>query len=86
MTCSHDRDYEIVRSLLESPPAFIGLIGSKSKRTSFFTRLAAAGITEEQIKSVRCPIGLGDMGKEPELVAISIAGQLLLEAKSLATL
>lgn len=83
MSCSHDRDFEVLRAMLGEPPAFVGLIGSKSKRACFFTRLAGAGIGQEAIQKVHCPIGLGDMGKAPGLVAVSIAGQLLLEAQKL---
>ena len=87
MTCSHDTDFELLRSLLaDTPPAFTGLIGSKSKRVCLFRRLVASGVASERVEQVQCPIGLGDMGKEPHLVAISIAGQLLLESKRLAAL
>lgn len=83
MTHQHDLDFKIVRQLLDEPPAFVGLIGSKSKRACFVTRLAAAGIDEQRIALVRCPIGLGSMGKAPGLVAVSIAGELLLEMRRL---
>ncbi len=86
MTCSHDTDLELLRSLLRSPPAFTGLIGSRSKRVCLFGRLVASGVSEEVVQRVHCPIGVGDTGKEPKMVAISMAAQLLLEAKSLAGL
>lgn len=87
MTCSHDTDFELLRKLLaDTAPAFLGLIGSKSKRVCLFRRLVASGLGSDLVESVQCPIGLGDMGKEPHLVAISIAGQLLLESKRLAAL
>jgi xanthine dehydrogenase accessory factor len=85
MTCSHDRDLALVQTLLERPPAFLGLIGSRSKRACFFSRLAGAGFDETAVQKVRCPIGVGDTGKEPHAVAISIAAQLLIEAKALAS-
>jgi xanthine dehydrogenase accessory factor len=84
LTCSHDTDFEIVRALLERPPAFLGLIGSRSKRACFFSRLTGSGVDESLIQRVRCPIGIGNTGKEPHAVAISIAAQLLMEAKALA--
>jgi len=64
-------------------PAFVGLIGSASKRACLFGRLVASGIDEERVRRVHCPIGVGDAGKEPKLVAISIAAQVLVEAKKL---
>jgi len=87
MTCSHDTDFDILRQMLDgTPPAFVGLIGSKSKRQCLFGRLIAAGCAEKLVQSITCPIGLGDMGKHPRLVAVSVAGQILTEAKELAKL
>lgn len=83
MTCSHDTDFDLLRKLLERPPVFVGLIGSWSKRACLFSRLIASGLDESAVQRIHCPIGLGDMGKEPGLVAISIAGQILLEMKRL---
>lgn len=87
MTCSHDTDFRLLRDLLGAPsaaPAFVGLIGSRSKRACLFGRLVASGIDEDAVRSVKCPIGVGDTGKAPKHVAISMAAQLLLEAKHLA--
>jgi xanthine dehydrogenase accessory factor len=88
MTHSHDTDLDILRGLLSvpTPPAFVGLIGSRSKRACLFRRLAESGIDRARIDAVRCPIGLGDMGKEPPLIAVSIAGEILLECKRCAAL
>lgn len=83
MTCSHDTDLDILRMLLSRAPAFVGLIGSRSKRTCLFGRLVASGIDEKLVQSIHCPIGVGDTGKEPHAVAISVAAQLLMEAKKL---
>lgn len=84
MTCSHDTDLDILRRLLSRPPAFVGLIGSRSKRVCLFGRLVASGIDERVVQGVHCPIGVGDTGKEPHAVAISVAAQLLMEAKKIA--
>ncbi len=85
MTCSHETDFRVLRDLLmsEGAPAFIGLIGSRSKRVNLFSRLVGSGCNEKSVKQVHCPIGVGDCGKAPRFVAISIAAQLLLEAKRL---
>jgi xanthine dehydrogenase accessory factor len=86
MTCSHDTDFELLRKLLVRPPAFVGLIGSRSKRVCLFGRLIASGLDEAVVQRVHCPIGVGDTGKAPPLVAISMAAQILLESKKLAPL
>lgn len=85
MTCSHETDFKLLGKLLaDEPPALVGLIGSRGKRTSFFTRLVASGVASDKVEAIECPIGLGDMGKEPMNVAVSIAGQLLLKSRELA--
>src|SRR5262249_24963414 len=67
-------------------PACAGLTGWRSKGAGLCGRLIAAGIAEEAVQKVHCPIGGGNTGKEPQLVAISMAAQILLEAKNLASL
>jgi xanthine dehydrogenase accessory factor len=95
MTCSHETDLELLRGLLaperpglappgsDNAPAFVGLIGSRSKRVCLFGRLIASGIDEARVRNVQCPIGVGDTGKEPRMVAVSMAAGILLEAKKL---
>ncbi len=81
MTCSHDTDFDLLREILRDPPSFVGLIGSRSKRSCIFGRLVASGIDEALVGAVHCPIGVGDTGKAPALVAVSIAAQLLMEVR-----
>ncbi|MCA9299123.1 MAG: xanthine dehydrogenase accessory protein XdhC [Phycisphaerales bacterium] len=81
MTHSHDLDHDILVEILPRGTPYVGLIGSRSKRACFETRLETSGVHPDRIQAMRCPIGLGDMGKEPRAVAISIAGELLLEAR-----
>lgn len=83
LTCSHDIDLDILVGLLKDPPAFVGLIGSTSKRAGFVGRLSARGVSEADIARIHCPIGVGDTGKAPMLVAVSVAAQVLLESKKL---
>ena len=57
---------------------FVGLIGSKTKWASFSHRLLERGFTQDEIDRITCPIGLpGIKGKEPEVIAASVAAQLL---------
>ncbi len=79
MTHSHDLDLAICERLLKRGDlAYVGLIGSASKRRNFEGRLARKGFTEAQIGSLRCPIGLpGIDGKHPREIAIAVAAELL---------
>jgi len=59
---------------------FIGLIGSRTKWATFRHRLEARGYTPDELARITCPIGLpGLAGKEPAVIAASVAAQLLLQ-------
>lgn len=79
MTHSHDLDLEIVKAVLNrNDYAYLGLIGSATKRARFEHRLRDLGFRDEQLSTLTCPIGVpGLKGKEPEVIAVSVAAQLL---------
>jgi xanthine dehydrogenase accessory factor len=65
----------------------VGLIGSKTKRARFLSRLRADGLGEAAAARLVCPIGLAQIrSKAPEAIAVSVAADLLirLEAARLA--
>lgn len=76
MTHDHGLDFEIVAAALQRRDlAAVGLIGSETKRARFAGRLARLGIAADRLI---CPIGLpGIAGKEPAVVAVSVAAQIL---------
>lgn len=86
MTHDHDLDLQLVGALLRrEPPAFVGLIGSEIKAQRFRMRLAAAGIDEQRLAQLHCPVGLTEIpGKEPMAIAVAISAQLLQRAQSAA--
>ena len=83
MSFSHAEDLDIVAECLKRQRdhgdlPYIGLIGSKTKWATFRRRLEARGFSTEELAHVTCPIGLpGIEGKEPEVIAVSVAAQLL---------
>jgi xanthine dehydrogenase accessory factor len=83
MSFSHAEDLDVVASCVlrqreKNDLPFIGLIGSKTKWATFRHRLAERGFTEQELAQVTCPIGLpGVAGKEPEVIAASVAAQLM---------
>ena len=85
MSFSHAEDLDVVaacllRQRLRGDLAFIGLIGSKSKWASFRQRLEARGFSAEELAQVSCPIGIaGIRGKQPEVIALAVVAQLLLD-------
>jgi xanthine dehydrogenase accessory factor len=79
MTPDHSEDFEILRDLLPRPLRYLGVIGSIAKWTHFEQMLANLGFEPEAVSRVRCPVGVGDTGKAPAEIAISIAAEILLE-------
>ncbi|TFZ01231.1 xanthine dehydrogenase accessory protein XdhC [Ramlibacter rhizophilus] len=84
MSFSHAEDLDIVAACLRrrrerADLPFIGLIGSRTKWQTFRHRLEQRGFTPAELAQVTCPIGiLGITGKEPAVIAASVAAQLLL--------
>jgi xanthine dehydrogenase accessory factor len=82
LTHDHALDYELTKAALGSPARFIGLIGSATKRARFFGRLAREGFGDADLARIHCPVGLpGITGKTPDVIAVAVAAQLLLECK-----
>jgi xanthine dehydrogenase accessory factor len=83
MSFSHAEDLDVVAACLKrqrehNDLRYIGLIGSKTKWATFRHRLEARGFTEQELARVTCPIGVpGITGKEPEVIAVAVAAQLL---------
>ncbi len=83
MSFSHAEDLDVVAACLARQRAqgdlpFVGLIGSRTKWATFSHRLEARGFGPQELAHVACPIGLpGIAGKEPEVIAVSVAAQLL---------
>jgi len=79
LTYSHALDLAICHSLLRRGDVrFLGLIGSATKRTRFLKRLGELGIADGELARLTCPIGLPGLGgKEPGMIAVSVAAQLV---------
>lgn len=79
MTQSHALDLAICERILQrQDQAFFGLIGSRSKRASFEHKLMARGIPTGRLAEMTCPIGIpGILSKAPEVIALSVAAQLM---------
>jgi xanthine dehydrogenase accessory factor len=81
MTHSHSLDEEICCAVLQRDDfAWLGLIGSDTKRRRFAQRLERRGIAVERLERLVCPIGLhGIRGKQPATIALSLVAQLMSE-------
>lgn len=84
MTHSHELDEAIVAAILKNDAfGYLGMIGSATKAARFRQRLARAGFGHDLIGRLVSPIGLaGIEGKEPAIIAASVAADLLLRRQT----
>ena len=84
MSFSHAEDLDVVAACLlrqrkQADLPFIGLIGSQTKWVTFRHRLQDRGFSAQELAQVTCPIGIpGVVGKQPEVIAVAVAAQILL--------
>jgi xanthine dehydrogenase accessory factor len=79
MSHSHALDLSIANAALrQSGISEVGLIGSATKRVRFEKRLREAGVAENRVSGLICPIGIGGIrSKLPASIAISVAAQII---------
>jgi xanthine dehydrogenase accessory factor len=80
MTHSHALDLDLVAAALTAGRfAYVGLIGSATKRARFAAAMAKLGIGRDAIDRLICPIGLTEVrDKAPAAIAAATAAQLLI--------
>ncbi len=79
LTHSHDLDLAITEAILRRGDfAYLGLIGSATKRARFLHRFSQRGVDAATLARLTCPIGLaGIPGKAPAQIAVAVVAQLL---------
>lgn len=77
VTFSHALDLDLCHRLLGHGFGWAGLIGSATKWARFRGRLRALGHAEGRIARITCPIGVPELGKHPQAIAIGVAAHLL---------
>lgn len=79
VTRGHRYDYECLRRLLAmpSPPAYIGMIGSRRRVRATFHQLLEEGVPLEALERIRAPVGLDLGGETPEEIAVEVAAELV---------
>ncbi len=64
--------------LLDSPAAYIGIIGSKRRWATTIKALREQGIDEAKIAKVHSPMGLELQAETPEEIAVSIMAEVMM--------
>lgn len=79
ITRGHKDDRKCLEKILKNDFFYVGMIGSKSKVAFVINNMLENGYTKEQIDKVYTPIGLSLGGQTPAEIAVSIAGEIILE-------
>jgi len=78
VTRGHEYDYEVLKSVINSNAAYIGMIGSETKVNLIFKELMEKdNVDQKFINRVYAPIGLGIGSETPEEIAVSIISQIV---------
>lgn len=77
VTRGHLYDKIVLEQILRRNTAYVGMIGSRSKRDLVFGELKERGFTQAELERVHAPIGLNIGAETPEELAVSIVGELI---------
>jgi xanthine dehydrogenase accessory factor len=77
VTRGHKHDIDALRSLVQTPLRYVGLIGSRAKVKRIFDALRTEGIAPDTLKVVHAPIGLDIGAITPQEIAVSILAELI---------
>jgi xanthine dehydrogenase accessory factor len=81
VTRGHRHDEMSLALVVDSPAAYVGMIGSKRRVAAVLQHLLEDGAEAEHVARVRTPIGL-DIGAEtPEEIAVAIMAEIILERR-----
>jgi xanthine dehydrogenase accessory factor len=76
-TRGHEFDEVVLKQVVNSPAAYIGMIGSRNKVRSVFDTLMAAGVNKDRLARVYAPIGLRTGGQTPAEIAVSVLAEII---------
>jgi xanthine dehydrogenase accessory factor len=78
VTRGHQHDALVLSKWIHKPFAFLGMIGSKRKKSIIFTHFIQEGLARrEQLNQVACPVGLPLGGGSVPEIALSVVAQLV---------
>jgi xanthine dehydrogenase accessory factor len=77
VTRCHRTDLAALRRVVQSPAAYLGLIGSRRKIRLILDQLRSEGVPNAALERIHAPIGLSIGACTPEEIAVSIAGEMI---------
>lgn len=73
-----DVDLAGLPALLDTPAAYIGVIGSRRRWALAHKKLVEAGVPEQKLERIHSPIGLELNAETPEEIAVSIMAEIIM--------
>lgn len=77
ITRGHQYDEEALMEVVDSPAAYIGMIGSRRRVQAVRNNLAGVGFDVSRLDRVYAPIGLEIGAQTPEEIAVSIMAEII---------
>ncbi|HJW74460.1 MAG TPA: XdhC/CoxI family protein [Thermoleophilia bacterium] len=77
VTHGHAHDKAALRSVVGSPAAYVGMIGSRNKVRTVFAQLREEGVSPELLGRVHAPIGLDIGAQTPAELALCIMAEVV---------
>lgn len=77
VTSGHQYDEECLRQVIRSRAGYIGMIGSRRRVLSIFSKLQRDGFATAELERVHAPVGLRIGAKTPQEIAVSILAEII---------
>lgn len=78
VTRGHQQDQVSLRQVIDSPAAYIGMIGSRRRASAVLQHIRDSGVPTELIARVRSPIGLHIGAETPAEIAVCIVAEMIM--------
>ena len=75
-------DVQLLPLLLDTPAAYVGLMGSERRWSTIRAKLAEAGVADAALARVHAPIGVEIHAETPEEIAVSILAGVIGDRRS----
>ena len=83
-TRGHASDARALRWAMDTPAAYIGMIGSRRKVQFVHNKLKLEGVSDEQFARVHAPVGLNIGATTPEEIAIAVVAEMIATVRGVA--
>lgn len=77
MTVGYRTDNIVLKTLINKPFKYIGMLGSSKKIETLYADLKKEGFSDEKINKIYSPIGIQIHSQTPEEIAVSIAAEII---------